>query len=136
MSATRIGIAIVQEGERFLIGIRSPGRPLAGYAEFPGGKCEPGESAEACAVRECLEETGLAVTVERLLQQREFTYPHGTVELHFFLCRPVAPTSDVASHQGYRWVPRADLQTQKFPEANDEVVQVLLANPSGFRHNG
>ena len=34
-------------------------RPKYGDWTFPKGKCEPGESDEACAVREVEEETGL-----------------------------------------------------------------------------
>ena len=34
---------------------------------LPGGKMEPGESASECCVSEVLEETGLAVAVERLV---------------------------------------------------------------------
>ena len=34
---------------------------------LPGGRMESGESASECCVREVLEETGLVVTVERLL---------------------------------------------------------------------
>jgi 8-oxo-dGTP diphosphatase len=38
----------------------------AGYGDwtFPKGKCEPGESDEACAVREVAEETGLECALE------------------------------------------------------------------------
>ena len=54
-----IGIAVVEQAGHFLIGTRGPDVPLAGFAEFPGGKCYEEEAAEDCAVRECLEETGL-----------------------------------------------------------------------------
>ena len=60
-SVTRIGIAVVESNGKFLIGVRSPDGPLPGFHEFPGGKLHPGETPEACAVRECLEETGLDV---------------------------------------------------------------------------
>ena len=87
-SPKRIGIAVIEHDGRYLIGIRGPDGPLPGYAEFPGGKCHPDESAEECAVRETLEETGLIIIIERLLLRREFSYPHATVDLHFFLCHP------------------------------------------------
>ena len=38
-----------------------------GQWAFPGGRIEPGESAEACARRECLEEIGLELDEQCLL---------------------------------------------------------------------
>ena len=62
---------ISPEGGQFLVGLRPEGSHLAGCAEFPGGKVEPGEKPSAAAVRECAEETGLAVRSERSLGERE-----------------------------------------------------------------
>ena len=39
-------------------------RPAYGDWTFPKGKCEPGESDEACALREVEEETGLRCALE------------------------------------------------------------------------
>lgn len=38
-----------------------------GFWCMPGGNIDPGESIEECAVREVFEETGLVVTVKRLI---------------------------------------------------------------------
>jgi 8-oxo-dGTP diphosphatase len=61
MSNTRVGVGVVvrRPDGRVLVGRRlaEPGRPLA----IPGGKLDPGESVEACAVRELAEETGIVV---------------------------------------------------------------------------
>ena len=119
-----IGIAVVERSDAYLVGIRPDGVPLAGYAEFPGGKCEAGETPEACAVRECREETGLAVEPGELLERRTWDYPHGRVELSFVLCRPVG---DAEPKGTVRWVPRADLAGLRFPEAN-AAVRGTLAN--------
>ena len=121
----RIGIAIVEQAGHYLIGTRGPDVPLAGFAEFPGGKCGEGETPEACAVRECLEETSLAVQIERLLMRCEHTYPHGTVDLHFYLCHPTTEVSLTDDQRGFRWVPAKNLATLPFPEANADVVRLL-----------
>jgi len=121
----RIGIAIVEHSGGYLVGVRGPDIPLAGYAEFPGGKCLPNESPEHCAVRECLEETHLKVVVDKLLTRCEFNYSHATVDLHFFLCHPVQESSVRDDHNGFRWVPRTELGGLKFPEANAAVVKLL-----------
>ncbi len=127
MAAKRIGIAIVKHAGRYLVGVRGPEQALAGCAEFPGGKCEPEESPQECAVRECREETGLAVVAERLLEETTFAHPHGEVELHFWLCAPQEPAHVTADHRGFRWVTGEELRSLPFPEANRSLVEKLTA---------
>lgn len=117
-----IGIAVVERAGRYLVGVRPEGTPLAGYAEFPGGKCEPGEPPETCAVRECREEAGLAVEPVRLLDRRPWDHPHGRVELSFVLCRPAGNAEPTPP---FRWVTANDLAGLRFPEANAAVVRLL-----------
>ncbi len=121
----QIGIAVVEHRGRYLVGIRPEGGPLAGFAEFPGGKCRAGETSGVCARRECLEETGLEVQAVDLLMRRTFTYPHGTFDLHFWLCHVTSRAVVAERHKGYRWVPASELGSLKFPEANLPLVEVL-----------
>lgn len=125
----RIGIAVVEHDNRLLIGVRGQDSPLPGLAEFPGGKCQSEESPADCAVRECREETGLEVRTLRLLDQRTHEYPHAKVDLHFWLCEPVHPEGVAEIHQGFRWVPREELTTLDFPEANRAIVAMLSRQP-------
>lgn len=126
--ATRIGIAIVQHAQRVLVGVRTSDQVLAGKAEFPGGKCEPGEAAQACAIRECFEETALTVQATRLLHRVEHRYEHGCVDLHFFLCQLVDLDTDEppVAADGFRWIPKSELTELEFPEANRSAIQLLL----------
>ena len=117
-----IGIAVVEHAGAYLVGVRGPDGPLPGCAEFPGGKCHPDEAPGMCACRECLEETGLVVTPVECLLEHRHTYPHGTVELHFWLCRPVSVAEVRSDHQGFRWIAAAELGAQRFPEANAAVL--------------
>lgn len=121
----RIGIAVVEWQDAFLVGIRPPDAVLPGAAEFPGGKCLPDESPDLCAVRECLEETGIAVLPDGVLDCTTFTYSHGTVELSFIHCRPVEPAPQPAS--GFRWIPRSELGSLNFPEGNRGILQQLIS---------
>ncbi len=121
----RIGLAVVEYADRFLVGVRGEESPLPGFAEFPGGKCEVDESPADCAVRECLEETGLIVRAVRLLEERTHDYAHGTVQLHFWLCEAVDPEKIADRHQGFRWVSREELKTVNFPAANEPVIALL-----------
>src|SRR5687768_4624168 len=85
---TPIAIAVVERAGQYLIGQRPEGAPLAGLWEFPGGKVKPSETPAEAAERECREETGLDVGVERLLMRVVHQYEHGTLEIHFFACSP------------------------------------------------
>jgi 8-oxo-dGTP diphosphatase len=122
---TRIGIAVVEHDGCFLVGVRGDHGPLPGMSEFPGGKCLPEECPEACAMRECREEAGLVVETMRLLDYRTHTYPHGTVDLHFWHCRPVAGQDATSPGGGFRWVLREELGGLNFPEANATVLKAI-----------
>ncbi|QDT29854.1 8-oxo-dGTP diphosphatase [Gimesia panareensis] len=124
----RIGIAVVEHQRQFLIGVRDASSTLAGYHEFPGGKCEPGEASDICAARECREETGLDVQPLKELLYIEHAYEHADVLLHFWLCAPIqpAPDRDAQNLQGFCWIPASELSGLKFPEANAPLIDLLI----------
>ena len=124
---TTIGITVVEQDGCYLLGTRASKGSPPGYDEFPGGKCKPGETPKESAVRECREETGLDVTPIELLLKRTFTYPHGTVQLHFWRCRPECAVTLRGDYRGFRWMPAAELESLRFPEANGEVIAMLVA---------
>ncbi len=124
LDVKRIGVAVVKQGESLLVGIRGAGQVLAGLHEFPGGKCEPGESGEDCTIRECLEETGQVVEILDAIYHTRHDYPHGTVEIEFFLCRLLSP-GKAPLLGNFTWVPIRDLPQLKFPEANIPVLKIL-----------
>jgi mutator protein MutT len=96
---------------------------MPGFWEFPGGKCEPGESPEAATRRECREEVGVEVEVGDLLHRVVHRYPHGLVALHYYRCSTVGePSPD----SGFAWVSARDLGTYRFPEANEAIVATLV----------
>jgi 8-oxo-dGTP diphosphatase len=120
---TEIAIAVVEHDGKFLIGERPEGTPLAGYWEFPGGKVEPGEDPRATAARECLEETGLQVTIGEEYPEVVHQYDHDKLRLHFFK----AELSEFAlpTNPRFQWVLRKQLVDFSFPEANQGLLQSL-----------
>jgi mutator protein MutT len=131
---TRVGIGLVRRLDRFLIRQRPPGSAMAGYWEFPGGKCEPGESAAEATLRECREELGIAVTLGPLRSVVTHRYPHAWVELYYYECLTADDRAEPAPGTGFRWVRAADLPALVFPEANGPILKLLareFARPEG-----
>jgi mutator protein MutT len=121
-----VGIGLVRRSGAFLVRRRPPGAPLEGRWEFPGGKCEPGESAEQAACRECAEETGLAVRVVALRHRVAHDYPHGRVELYYYDCETTDPAARPDPSSGFLWVAASEFPSLTFPEANAPVVAELV----------
>src|SRR4051794_41476076 len=96
-----VGIALVARDGRYLVRQRPPGGPMAGVWEFPGGKCEPGETPEAATLRECEEETGLAVVVGPLRSRRVHRYVHAWVELSYYDCSVANPGDEPDPATGF-----------------------------------
>jgi 8-oxo-dGTP diphosphatase len=126
----RVGIALIRRGGRALIRRRPPGTAMAGYWEFPGGKCEPGESPAEATARECREEIGLEVVVGRLRREVTHRYPHAWVQLSYFDCVTLDPDADPDPCTGFRWVAEEALAGLSFPEANEPIL-LELARESG-----
>jgi 8-oxo-dGTP diphosphatase len=71
--------AVVRDGQGRLLLVRRGTEPGRGLWSVPGGRVEPGESLEEAVVREVAEETGLRVTVGRLVGRVERDGPGGVV---------------------------------------------------------
>jgi mutator protein MutT len=118
--------AIVERDGRLLVTRRLTGTHLAGLWEFPGGKCEPGETHEACLARELMEELGVASTIGTEILATEHDYTDRTVRLHFRRCA-IDDEPRPMLGQEIRWVTRAELPSLEFPPADAELIELLRA---------
>lgn len=111
---------------RVLLARRTEGRDLAGLWEFPGGKHEPGESAEAALVRELHEELGIEVDIGAPLINVPQRYPDKRLRLDV---RSIAAWRGHArglEGQALVWVPPQKLASYAMPPADRPVVAALL----------
>lgn len=116
--------AVIERDGTFLVTRRPTGVHLEGYWEFPGGKCEEGESHVAALEREIAEELEAGVVVGRELLAVSHAYPDRIVDLHFFECRLTGEPRAVLG-QDIRWVRREELASFKFPPADEELIRHL-----------
>ncbi len=121
-----VAAAVVERDGTFLVTRRLAGTHLAGRWEFPGGKQLPGESLEKCLVREIREELACLVDVGHCLVSTRHDYPERRVTLHFFACRLLGEPVP-QDGQAMRWVARQDLSELDLPEADRELVELLVA---------
>lgn len=75
--APRIRVCTVLPKDDALLMVRHRKGDKA-YWMLPGGGLDYGESFEQCAIREIKEETGLDITIERMLYLSESICPQGT----------------------------------------------------------
>ena len=118
--------AVIEREGCFLVTRRLTGTHLAGYWEFPGGKCGDGEPLASCLVREIAEELAVRINVGDEIHRVAHAYPERIVELHFFRCDLLGEPQAVLG-QEMCWVPRAELTALEFPPADAELIAMLSA---------
>ena len=126
MAPTRVAAAVIPRADgSVLLAQRPPGKPYAGYWEFPGGKLEPGETARHALDRELAEELGLVVRRASPWIVQEYVYPHAHVELHFF--RVFAFDGEPHGHDGqaFRWQRPGAFDVAPLLPANTRVLAAL-----------
>jgi len=101
---------------------------LGGKWEFPGGKIEPGETAEAALHRELQEELGATIEILRPLSPHTHAYATVTVQLIPFVVRLAAGGGEPQTHEhaALRWVPAAELAALDLPEADLPIIADYL----------
>jgi 8-oxo-dGTP diphosphatase len=117
--------AVIERDGRFLITRRQKGVHLEGLWEFPGGKCEPGETLAGCLARELREELDVAVTVGDEVFTTVHAYSDRSVELHFLRCELIGEPAPRLGQQ-MQWTARVDLGELTFPPADVELIELLV----------
>ena len=121
---------VIFDRERRLLACERPaGKALAGKWEFPGGKLEPGETADQALIRELEEELDLEVTVlDEMYCLSVETPDNKTLILHFLralLKNDSVPQS--CENQRFCWVKSSDLASIDWLDTDKEFVEYLAA---------
>jgi len=122
-----VAAALVDRQGRVLIAQRPVGKWQAGRWEFPGGKVEPGETAEAAVVRELHEELGVRVDATQYLTQVVHAYADRSVAISLWLVLRFEGEPRSLEDQALLWVPVAELQQHDLLEADLPLLPLLRA---------
>ena len=113
---------------RVLITQRPPGKTLAGCWEFPGGKIEAGESAQAALRRELHEELGVRAATMRPALELQHEYPERHVQLAVWVVDEYAGVPSGNEGQSLRWERPADLRAVALLPADLPIIDWLESN--------
>ncbi|MFN3513223.1 MAG: 8-oxo-dGTP diphosphatase MutT [Phenylobacterium sp.] len=119
--------ALIDTDGRVLICQRPEGKQLAGLWEFPGGKVEPGETPEACLIRELHEELGITVAQACLAPFVFASHAYESFHLlmPLYLCRRWEGFVTAREHKAIAWVKPAKLSDYPMPPADAPLVAWL-----------
>lgn len=120
-----IGVLLDPKTGKVLLSLRDEDAHQGGRWEFPGGKVEGGETAQAALVRELNEELGIRPVTQRPLIQVRHHYPDLSVLLDAWLVTAFEGTPQGREGQPLDWVSVQDLDSIRFPEANRPIIRAV-----------
>jgi 8-oxo-dGTP diphosphatase len=123
--------AIIERDGLILAAQRSADMNMPLKWEFPGGKIDPGETPEACLIREILEEMGIRIRVGVSLPSSTHQYPALTVTLYPFICSIESGEIVLHEHSAINWLPPNELHTLDWAEADLPVIAAYLSVSDG-----
>lgn len=119
--------ALIDSDGRILLAQRPEGKALAGLWEFPGGKVEPGETPEACLIREMEEELGITTKAACLapLTFASHTYDDFHLLMPLYVCRRFEGIPEGREGQAIKWIFARNLRDFPMPPADEPLIPIL-----------
>ncbi len=120
---------ILERDGRILIGRRKPEQSHPLQWEFPGGKVEPGETAEQALERELEEELGIRGAAGAEIARYEYSYPgKSPIQLVFFRVHSYdGEPRNLVFHE-MRWEPAAGLDRLDFVEGDRDFLRAFAGS--------
>lgn len=119
-----VGAVLVHDG-RVFAAKRGPGKSMAGYWEFPGGKVEADETPEEALARELREELKIDVTVGEFIVTATHEAGTAVIELSTYLCTIIEGVPVLTEHEEFRWLPVSELSDVEWAPADIPTVELL-----------
>jgi 8-oxo-dGTP diphosphatase len=121
-----VAAAVLRDSHgRVLLTQRTPGRDFAGCWEFPGGKLEPGESAQQALHRELTEELGIRIGGTTPLITVPWADRQRRLRLDVHTVASFSGSAHGREGQALQWCEPAHLRSISMPPADLPVVAAL-----------
>ena len=118
---------VIWRGEQLLVAQRPLDKMLGGLWEFPGGKCQEGETLAECLQRELREELGVEVAVGEPVAVVPHAYTHFRITLHAFDCTLVAGEPRAIEVADVRWTTLDAVDQFAMAVTDQQIVAALKA---------
>lgn len=124
MKILQVVAAIIVENNRIFAARRASGE-WDSFWEFPGGKIQPGETAEKALVREIREELAVEIEIGALYETVEYDYPTFHLSMKCFLCRIEAGNPELKVHSAAKWLSQNEIDRVAWLPANKTLVEKI-----------
>jgi len=128
MNLIEVAAAIIENAKgELLVAKRKKGKAQEGLWEFPGGKLEPGESAEDCLRRELWEEMQIKIEPYAYFARNDHHYGSSHIHLIAYKSRYISGEVKLLDHDEYLWINRRKLTAFNFAPADIKFVEMLVS---------
>lgn len=121
MKQVQVVAAVIVRDHQVFATQRGYGEFRGGW-EFPGGKIEPGETAEQALAREIREELEADIAVRESIGSVEYDYPSFHLSMQCFLCEPVSRRAVLKEHEAARWLSAEELMSVDWLPADRTLI--------------
>ncbi|MCD7956160.1 MAG: (deoxy)nucleoside triphosphate pyrophosphohydrolase [Lachnospiraceae bacterium] len=124
MKTLNVVAAVIRHEDKIFATQRGYGEFKDGW-EFPGGKVEPGETAQEALAREIREELDTVISVGERIVRVEYDYPAFHLSMDCFWAEVVSGDLVLKEHEAARWLSGDELYSVEWLPADLELIGII-----------